>query len=248
MANDDGSVFVKHAACTAHISLLSPSLYLELRAISQQPNSGVSVPSGSGLLSALAGNAAGNWSCTGIAGELQWEQHSQGTARSWWSQSLFQPGKSWVLDWCTGTGGSSNFTFQCEHQKFLINKWEVGDAQKQKLWMWDLHPAIRNLGNPNSFCFYLVVFFSPALLKFRIIVHLRAWWPCVLLLPAVLLLFSFLLFVFQVKWMVWNGCLSPNPSSEGWGLIWFFSPWICDQEWSRRGLGCRTAAPSPAPH
>lgn len=33
---NDVSVFVKHAACTAHISLL----YLELRAISQQPNSG----------------------------------------------------------------------------------------------------------------------------------------------------------------------------------------------------------------
>lgn len=36
MAKNDVSVFVKHAACTAHISLL----YLELKKISQQPNFG----------------------------------------------------------------------------------------------------------------------------------------------------------------------------------------------------------------
>lgn len=41
MANNDVSVFVKHAACIAHISLLSFSLCLQLRGISQQPNSPV---------------------------------------------------------------------------------------------------------------------------------------------------------------------------------------------------------------
>lgn len=151
MANNDVSIFVKHAACIAHISLLSFSLCLELREISQQPNCRVywtfcrfSCSTCPGLCPACAlpgsrehSRAAARLHCLEMQLELGGILSSTGgcTGSPWWSQRSFQPRRSWpsvlvhrdTLTWRRESRNSQwagENWFQCENQKFLMSKWQ----------------------------------------------------------------------------------------------------------------------------
>lgn len=131
MADNGVSVFVKHAACIAHISLLSFSLCLELREISQQPNSRVYWTFCRFSCSIIPWFAPSLCPAGSTAG-LQWGWAAWKCSWNSWAgapddlKGLFQPRKPWhsVLvhrDTLTWARESRNFTLSWGE---LIPVWE----------------------------------------------------------------------------------------------------------------------------